>query len=157
MSRIISFEDACELPRVWDDMDIKNDPIYREASENGLSDLLLDDSSGPVGINILYRLDDMGDKVLGLYICPRKRGIDVWEALDYNGTIHSGKNIVNDIAEGSSLSDIVSKAKAVMNVCPVCGKSVPYKDQQRYSFAGRCCPECLPKMREKYEQPGWYN
>lgn len=157
MSRIVSFEEACELPRVWDDINIKNDSIYREASENGLSDLLLDDSSRPVGIHILYRLDDMGDKVVGLYICPVKRGIDVWEALEYNGTIRAGKSIISDIAKGSSLSDVVNKAKDAMNICPVCRKSVPYKDQQRYSFAGRCCSDCLQKMKEKYEKPGWYN
>lgn len=25
----------------------------------------------------------------------------------------------------------------------------------RYSFAGRCCEACLPKMRAQYEWPGW--
>ena len=25
----------------------------------------------------------------------------------------------------------------------------------RYSFAGRCCEQCLPKMREQYEKSGW--
>lgn len=28
-------------------------------------------------------------------------------------------------------------------------------DTQRYSFAGRCCEVCLPKMRAATEQPGW--
>lgn len=27
----------------------------------------------------------------------------------------------------------------------------------RYSFAGRCCESCLPKMREQHERPGWTN
>lgn len=30
-------------------------------------------------------------------------------------------------------------------------------DTQRYSFAGRCCAECLPKMRAATEGPGWCN
>ena len=25
----------------------------------------------------------------------------------------------------------------------------------RFSFAGRCCKECLPEMRRKHEYPGW--
>jgi hypothetical protein len=25
----------------------------------------------------------------------------------------------------------------------------------RYSFAGRCCKDCLPALKKKYEQPGW--
>lgn len=28
-------------------------------------------------------------------------------------------------------------------------------DTERYSFAGRCCSACLPKMRAIAEQPGW--
>lgn len=157
MSRIISFEDACAIERVWDNMDIKNDLIYREAGENGLADILLDESSGPVSINIIYRIEDMGENIVGLYICPRKRGIDVWEAIERNGSIYSGKNIINDLNGSCSLSDVVGKARTAMETCPVCGKVVPYKDQKRYSFAGRCCPECLPEMQKKYEQPGWYN
>lgn len=30
-------------------------------------------------------------------------------------------------------------------------------DVQRVGFAGRCCRECLPAMRKKYEFPGWTN
>lgn len=28
---------------------------------------------------------------------------------------------------------------------------------ERVGFAGRCCAECLPKMRTAIEQPGWNN
>ena len=28
-------------------------------------------------------------------------------------------------------------------------------ETQRFSFAGRCCEACLPKMRAATEQPGW--
>ncbi|MCF8534075.1 MAG: hypothetical protein K9G48_13790 [Reyranella sp.] len=30
-------------------------------------------------------------------------------------------------------------------------------DTERYSFAGRCCAACLPKMRADHEKPGWTN
>jgi hypothetical protein len=40
-----------------------------------------------------------------------------------------------------------------MRFCKYCGKTDV--DTFRYSFAGRCCKECLPALREEYEQPGW--
>lgn len=42
-----------------------------------------------------------------------------------------------------------------LRTCAYCGaKDV---DTQRLAFAGRCCAECLPAMREKHEFPGWEN
>jgi hypothetical protein len=40
-----------------------------------------------------------------------------------------------------------------VRICSHCGKTDV--DTVRYSFAGRCCKECLPAMRAKYEQSGW--
>lgn len=40
-----------------------------------------------------------------------------------------------------------------MRFCKQCGKTDV--DTFRYSFAGRCCKDCLPALREEYEQPGW--
>ncbi len=40
-----------------------------------------------------------------------------------------------------------------MRFCKHCGKTDV--DTFRYSFAGRCCKDCLPALREKHEQPGW--
>jgi len=45
--------------------------------------------------------------------------------------------------------------RAGLRICANCGREDV--DTQRYSFAGRCCEECLPKMRELHEKPGWYN
>lgn len=44
---------------------------------------------------------------------------------------------------------------AGLRVCSNCkDKDVP---TERFSFAGRCCAKCLPRMRELHEQPGWNN
>ena len=40
-----------------------------------------------------------------------------------------------------------------IRTCNNCGKTDV--DTVRYSFAGRCCNECFPAMRERHEQPGW--
>lgn len=45
------------------------------------------------------------------------------------------------------------KIKAGLTTCNSCGK--PGVETHRYSFAGRCCAECLPSMRKKHEYPGW--
>jgi hypothetical protein len=40
-----------------------------------------------------------------------------------------------------------------IHTCDNCKKRV--EQTHRYSFAGRCCAECLPAMRKKYEYRGW--
>ncbi len=40
-----------------------------------------------------------------------------------------------------------------MRHCNNCGKDDVAT--QRYSFAGRCCKDCLPEMRKEREYPGW--
>ena len=43
--------------------------------------------------------------------------------------------------------------KDMLRHCNNCGKKDV--DTVRYSFAGRCCNECLPEMRRIHEGPGW--
>lgn len=158
MGRIISYEEACSLDdRVWNNMEIAKLSIYKEASENGNCILYLSDSTIPNKVDIIYKMDDLGHNVIGLYITINPSEISVWEALENHGTIFASKSIINGISAEDSLSEIIHKAKAVLDICPVCKKEVQYKEQQGYSFAGRCCKDCLPIMKRKYEQPGWYN
>ena len=56
-----------------------------------------------------------------------------------------------------SLQTVIGKALTELGICPVCGKNVPFSEQSQYSFAGRCCKDCLPAMKKKHEYPGWYN
>lgn len=39
-----------------------------------------------------------------------------------------------------------------LRICAHCGQ---LGETYRYSFAGRCCKECLPEMRAQFEQEGW--
>lgn len=43
--------------------------------------------------------------------------------------------------------------RPALRVCDNCGAADI--DPCRYSFAGRCCAACLPKMRAEHEKPGW--
>jgi hypothetical protein len=43
--------------------------------------------------------------------------------------------------------------KKNMYKCKHCGKFVV--ETVQYSFAGRCCKDCLPALKEKFEKPGW--
>jgi hypothetical protein len=38
-----------------------------------------------------------------------------------------------------------------------CNKCGAIGDMFQYSFAGRCCENCLPEMRKLHEYPGWTN
>lgn len=40
-----------------------------------------------------------------------------------------------------------------MRFCKHCGKTDV--NTFRYSFAGRCCKDCLSALRERFEKPGW--
>ena len=46
--------------------------------------------------------------------------------------------------------DALNKA---LTHCDVCGKD--NVETQRYSFAGRCCSNCIEGARKKHEYPGW--
>lgn len=157
MSRVISYEEACALDRVWDGVDIEHTSIFKEANENGNCDIYMCTSTNPVSIDLVYKYDLGTKNGVGIYIVPRPRCIDTWEAYEYNGEIRAGLHFVDGINPEASLNEIINKTIAAISVCPVCGKSIPFNEQHRYSFAGRCCIDCLPSMREKYEQPGWYN
>ena len=39
--------------------------------------------------------------------------------------------------------------------CNICGAK--HVHTQRYSFAGRCCADCIEDARAEHEKPGWYN
>ena len=43
--------------------------------------------------------------------------------------------------------------QAGVRTCNSCGATDV--DTQRFSFAGRCCAACLPKMRELHEKGNW--
>jgi hypothetical protein len=45
--------------------------------------------------------------------------------------------------------------KAGLRTCNACGKTDV--ETFRFSFAGRCCNDCIPAMRKKHEYPGWTN
>lgn len=45
--------------------------------------------------------------------------------------------------------------KAIVEASQRCSHCGNQGGTERYSFAGRCCKDCLPEMRKLHEQPGW--
>ena len=131
-------------------------PIYQEAYEDSRCTVMLNNNGTPT-LDILYRVEDMGGKYIGLWICFIGKAIYVYGAFEDSFGIRGGENIIDDLDTESHLADVVGKALSAMDICPVCGKSVPFKEQEGFSFAGRCCKDCLPKMKAIHEKPGWYN
>lgn len=108
---------------------------------------------------IAVKLDEFTEidsKYYGLYIHIFDKEISVWIAVEDNGSIYDNLKI-GDYSLDTPFVELVNKCKHDVNICPKCGKDVGLANMHRYSFAGRCCEECLPKMREIHEQPGWYN
>lgn len=161
MGKIISYEEALNLPRVlYDSNKVDSLPIYKEADENGQCELFLDTNSNPPTVDILVKVNDDSLKKdeIGYMISICSDTIDIWIAYEYKeGYISSSTNICSGLPLDTSLNECINMAKIALSTCPVCGKSVPYKEQFGYSFAGRCCEECLPEMKKKHEYPGWYN
>lgn len=154
--RVISYDDACSFTRVWDDLQISNMPIFKEASENGSCKIILNNNTSPVSIEILIMDDTIDKNVVGFLVCFHKNEIDVYLAKDYSGEITDGEYVC-ELNLDASLASVIAKAQLEINKCLVCEKYVTYSEQHRFSFAGRCCKDCLPKMQKKYEKPGWYN
>ena len=156
MSKIISYEDACQLERNFHDFDIKNMPIFKEADESGLCEILIDNGTVPLSLDIFIKDDSLGKNALGFIISFHTNDLEIWVANEYSGELRTGVNVCT-LKLDSSLNFCINKAKEEINKCPECGKIVPYKEQSGFSFAGRCCKDCLPAMKEKHEYPGWYN
>lgn len=153
MIKQISYEEACNIKN-WAGFDVKNTPIFKEADEMG-HEICINTDSSPASLEIVVK-EELDDKNFGFLIMPTKNEVWVYSLVDIGYGPRSGLNICT-CRHDDSLSSIISKARSEANKCPVCGKEIPFKDQERYSFAGRCCKECLPAMKDKYEQPGWYN
>lgn len=154
MHKIISFEDACNLERVLNNIDVKTETIFTEANNDGRCSIVINQSSSPPSVDILVKDDSISDDVLGYLIVLFQDEISVWIARDYQGGIVSGSQVCS-LKRDASLNEIISKCNEKINTCPICNKTVPYKQQGHYSFAGRCCKDCLPAMKEKYETSGW--
>ena len=153
--KIISYETAMEV-KIRPPHPTIELPMYKEADERGDCSLLWETNGNY--IEILCRIEDMGDGLVGLLIVPFEREIGIWVAVeDRNGEIRDGVSICDIKDIYTSLDTVIAKAKAEMNKCPVCGKDISIAKQERYSFAGRCCPDCLPEMKKQHEYPGWYN
>lgn len=159
MSKIITYEEACKIPRLFDsNKKFTEINLYKEASENGACFLLQDTNLNPPDIEIIYKMENLGENIIGLYISVYDNNhVIVYDAMTYQDEIYAGKKITEIQKENLSLNTVISIAKEAMNICPICGKETPYIEQSLFSFAGRCCKDCLPEMKRKYEQPGWYN
>ena len=70
--RVISYDDARSLTRVWDDLQISNMPIFKEASENGSCKIISNNNTSPVSIEILIMDDTIDKNVVGFLVCFNK-------------------------------------------------------------------------------------
>ena len=116
-------------------------------------------NQGLVLIKRTDELKELRDDCVGLYMSissydPNEFGI--WIAIDGSYGLHDWLNL-GDYLFSESFSSIVSRAIKEAGYCNMCHQFVGYKDIHQYSFAGKCCSNCLSEAKKKYEYPGWYN
>jgi len=156
MIKPISYENACNLKWTFLHIPIKDMTIYKEADEHGACELITDNDGSPPKIDILYRTDSLGERTIGFIIGIFSNDITVYAAQEINGMLR-GTLTICTLDLDADLKTVINTALVKANICPVCNKVVPFNEQHLYSFAGKCCSDCLPKMKKKYEQPCWYN
>ena len=135
--------------------------LYQQAVESNKCVFRKKYDSKSADINIYYKDDelregfkDLKPDVYGLYIhIFEQKEVWVYIALDdYRDWLN-----LDGFELGTSLNDIVNKAKIEAQTCNYCHKKVGYKDIHQVSFAGKSCTACLSAARKKDEYPGWYN
>ena len=115
---IITYDEACAIERVWDNLDIKSMPIFKEASEQGNCKIIRDNSSSPPSVEILVELPDIGNDACGIFIMPHKDSNWVYVAKEWSGDIRSWLN-VGEFPIEDSLHTVIGKALTELGICPV--------------------------------------
>ena len=86
----------------------------------------------------------------GLYIALYDSKIKVWVAEIENNYITDSFNLC-EYDYKISLPDIIIDAVNKANICDFCKKPVGLENLKQISFVGKCCIDCEPIVREKYE------
>ncbi len=150
----ISFND---FPKSWLN-DIKTDPHVKFFYNKNISRVI--NHKKIYDINAVYLFENLKDTdLVGIIIVPFSKTIDGYAAIidDRSNFIDSSYGLGEVNPKNILFSNAIDKWTKELNTCNLCQKSVGYINLMRYSFAGKCCGDCLPKARAEYEQPGWYN
>ena len=167
--RLMTFEEAMECAKANDwvervNKSIERNPFLEEAKTDDRCAFIIVNGGSDKDLHIIVK-DKEYSNVIGFYIGNTYRDgtFGVWEACyrkDYNNEDHIGDGggiAEYEYKEGMTLDWLISDLQEKVDTCPICGKKVGRENMRGYSFAGRCCEECLPEMKKKYEYKGWYN
>lgn len=145
------------IPDKWFD-EMRNDPhvkfyldrsVSRGSGENAIYE-----------IRIIYMFENTeNNKLKGLTVIPMSKWVSGYAVTKYDEKSLDDGYALGDIEhfENMTFHEVVDRFVRELNICDICHKPVGYGNLHRYSFAGKCCKDCLPAAREKFEQPGWYN
>jgi hypothetical protein len=78
-----------------------------------------------------------------------------WAAAQREDGSYTDSVWIHDTRNINDFDAFIEECVKVANVCPECGKPVPFKEQRRVAFANRCCRECYPTLKSELERPGW--
>lgn len=150
----ITFEEACNIPRNYQNIDVKTNQLFIDANNDPTCSIYTESN----GASLFIFVEDktIANSIVGFEIHTYRTEISVYLTKMYRDEITDAEHVC-DVELNTPLADIIKAAKTAIGKCPVCGKAVPYTEQHRFGFAGRCCEDCLPEMKRQHEYPGWYN
>lgn len=139
-------------------------PFIKEASTDDRCRFTLDRDGLDI---IVLEPNTRNENIIGFFIAgwfinsSDPKTFHVWEASkdkeDEEGVYIRDAMAIGQYSSDISLNDLIAELNKDYDICPNCHKVVGRKNMKWYSFAGRCCPDCLPALKKEYEQPGWYN
>lgn len=145
---------------------LERNPFLEEAKKDERCSFIITNGGTDKDLHIIVKTDRPWSDYIGFYIglMYPDNTFSVWCAWKrYNRNrteyeIADGMGVREyEYKEGMTLDWLIKDLEDRIDTCPECGKKVGRENMEHYFFAGRCCGECLPKMKEKYETKGWYN
>ena len=104
----------------------------------------------------ISKMQSLNENCIGLYMSIRETEnlCLIWSATDDSYGLRDGIAIGGCYLDESFSQVVVDSIKEAAR-CNECKEIVGYENIHRVGFAGKCCTNCLPKAKEKYEYAGW--
>ena len=107
-------------------------------------------------IKEISKMQALNGNCIGLYIVIQETQnlCLVWAAINDSYGLRDGVAIGGCYLD-ESFSTVVAESSIEAERCDECKEIVGYENIHRVGFARKCCTNCLPKAKEKYEYGGW--
>lgn len=160
--KFLSYDEAAEMGddhNLYDNLDIRAEHLFGLTHNLPRWRPVMYISRGDKPRMHLFISDErLGGDMAGYLIEIEKKSLQIWLAKTYgNGEIDTEGPFVCAIRRNAGPEEVLEKIDKEINICPICDKPVPYKDQILSSTHIRCCKDCLPEIKRQYELTRFYH